>query len=150
MKRQEFSRAIAGLAGGLILVGLTAPAVGWDWNPFKNNKDKVAAKYREPGQPTIEGRPLWAPVSKKYRWNPAETKPSPVRRVFDVVTLKPLRTRSQDQATTAYTNGWPGKPPVANTSNHKSLFGSMFKPKPPKKVGPQTMAEWMNQERPKF
>lgn len=103
--------------------------------------------------PVVDGRPLWAPVSNRYRWS-ATQQPSPgqraVQATVSALTLKPLRDKLSGNS--AAHNPWSNKPPLANTANRKQpgFLGRLFAPKPKPKAGPQTVSEWINQERPGF
>ncbi|HEY5315823.1 MAG TPA: hypothetical protein VIK18_25060 [Pirellulales bacterium] len=111
--------------------------------------DRAAAK-RSPG---ASAKHLWSPVNDRYRWSAAR-QPSPARRAVtntvNVLTFKPLRDKLSGNPTTH--NPWSQAPPVTNTSAKKrpGMLGSLFKPKPKKKTGPQTVSEWISQDRPGF
>ncbi|HEX3654920.1 MAG TPA: hypothetical protein VHV55_03895 [Pirellulales bacterium] len=114
-----------------------------------SQSDKAAAKRTSPPS----AKPAWSPANSRYRWTAAQ-QPSPARRAVtstvNVLTLKPLRDKLSGNPTTH--NPWTRSPPVTNTSANKrpGMLGSIFKPKPPKKTGPQTVGEWIQQDRPGF
>ncbi|HEX4148732.1 MAG TPA: hypothetical protein VHY20_07085 [Pirellulales bacterium] len=161
-------------------------AAAWTWNPFAKKTDPHTTAAAQPTaksdkaasdglklkqaaraaskadkaaaerSPAVAGKPIWSPVSNRYRWNVAQKQPSAARRALnstvDTLTLKPLRDKLSGNPTKR--NTWSKTPPVTNTSNppRRSAFSSLFKSKakPKPKSGPQTVGEWINQDRPAF
>jgi hypothetical protein len=185
MKRMGLYPAAALLAA--LFCAAPQPAAGWTWNPFAKKADsqaaKAAAKRRDSDKaatdaiklkqtaraaskadkaaakrtPTVAGKPVWSPVSDRYRWDAAQKQPTATRRALtstvNTITLKPLRDKLSGNPM-ANRNPWSSTPPVTNTSSQprQGMFGSLFKPKPKavKKTGPQTVGEWIAQDRPGF
>ena len=184
MKRMGLYAAAAALAATFCVA--PHGAWGWAWNPFAKKADsqpvKPAAKAADPDQaagnatklkqaaraaskadkaaakrsPAVAGRPIWSPVSERYRWDAARKQPTAARRALNTtvntVTLKPLRDKLSGNPT-ANRNPWSKAPPVTNTSANSSPGRfSLFKPKPKPKsrTGPQTVGEWISQDRPGF
>lgn len=112
--------------------------------------DKATMKRK---QPIDGGKQAWSPDDSRYRWSAAK-QPGPARRAVNstvnALTLKPLRNKLSGNPTTH--NPWSKTPPVTNTSakQRPGMLGSLFKPKPKKKTGPQTVNEWLAQDRPSF
>ncbi|HEX4129520.1 MAG TPA: hypothetical protein VHZ24_05715 [Pirellulales bacterium] len=90
--------------------------------------------------PRQNGKPLYTAVSNNQK--------SFTRSVADAVTLKPLRDKLSQSQQPKYSAARLDKQP--KSTQQKSSFPSLFNKKPPEPKGPQTMNEWMAQDRPKF
>jgi hypothetical protein len=153
MQRNCLAISIACL--GLLITSAPVRA-GW-LNPFSSDEAKkpaASSKSRPKGTPLVNGRPLVTHVSEKTA-SVGEKLAQGTKKVatgtVDLVTLKPLRTKSEPQTNSRKPGGagWRFEAANKKPQKKKTFLGSLFQPKEPPK-GPQTIGEWMAMDRPKY